>query len=65
MYHGVREITKEIYERNKERGVLSREDEEKVFDQAQLCGYGVYFTQVYAGKDGKYYVRFDMGDTCD
>lgn len=65
MYHGVREITKEIYDRNKEHGVLCDEDMEKVFTQAQLCGYGVYYTQVRAGKDGKYYVEFDMGDTCD
>ena len=60
-----REITQEMYERNKDRGTLSREDEEQVFTQAEMCGYGVYGTQVVAGDDGKYYVFYEIGDSCD
>lgn len=65
MIKGERRITKEMYDRSKDRGVLSREDIGQIFTQAEVWGYGIYFTQVYAGDDGKYYVRYEMGDTCD
>lgn len=66
MVRGERRITKEMYERNKDRGVLYHEEDiDKVFTQAEVWGYGVYSTQVVAGTDGNYYVRYEMGETCD
>lgn len=66
MIKGERKITQEMYERNKDRGVLYHEEDiDKVFTQAEVWGYGIYFTQVYAGDDGNYYVRYEMGDSCD
>ena len=58
-----REITKEIFD-NATNGVLNKEDYDKVFNIAEVCGYGVYCPYVYE-KDGKYIVRFELGDTCD
>lgn len=60
-----REITKEIYERAKEnRNYIASEDMEKIFNISELCGYGVYGDQVYE-ENGKYFVKFRLGSTCD
>jgi hypothetical protein len=60
-----REINKEIYDRAMERnGHITKEDEEKVFSPAEIWGYGVYGTKVLE-EDGKYYVYFDMRDSCE
>ena len=59
-----REITKEVFDRADERGYLAQKDYLKVFDESERMGYGVYADKVY--KDGdKYYVSFEMGDSCD
>lgn len=65
MHRGIRKISREIYERNKDHGFLSEEDEKKVFSKMEILGYGVYWTQVFTGDDGEFYVRFERGDTCD
>ena len=65
MYSCNREINKDIYERAlTNRKYIIGEDMPKVFKEAELCGYGIYGTQVFE-KDGKYYVSYYMGSTCD
>lgn len=60
-----KEIPKEVYDRAMEHGGhLTGADEAKTFSQAILCGYGLYGTQVYE-EDGKYYVKYQCGDSCD
>lgn len=58
-----REISKEIYDRS-ERGYLKGPDYQKVFSQSELMGYGVYNDKVYE-EDGKYYISFELGSSCD
>jgi hypothetical protein len=61
----LREITYEQYERAKAKsGYLTEEDRETVFYPSELYGYGVYGGDVIE-RDGKYYVRFSLGSTCD
>lgn len=59
----IREISKEIYDKAK-NGVLPKEDYDKVFTISELCGYGVYLPRVFT-KDGKYYISFELGSSCD
>lgn len=59
----LREITAEQYARAK-NGYLTKEDREMVFSPSELYGYGVYGGDVIE-RDGKYYVRFSLGSTCD
>jgi hypothetical protein len=58
-----REITAEQYARAK-NGYLTKEDRETVFSPSELYGYGVYGGDVIR-RDGKYYVRYSLGSTCD
>ena len=61
----IKEISKEIYDKAiKNNGYITDEDEWKVFTESQIMGYGIYGTHVYE-EDGKYYVHYSMGDTCD
>lgn len=60
-----REISKDIYDRSQQHnGFIAAEDTNKVWSDSELIGYGVYGDQTYE-KDGKYYVSFEMGDSCD
>lgn len=59
----LREITAEQYARAK-GGYLTKEDREAVFSPSELYGYGVYGGDVIE-RDGKYYVRYSLGSTCD
>ena len=61
-----REITKEQFDRalKYRNGYLTKEDMEVVFDESERYGYGVYGGGVIE-RDGKYYVRFSLGSTCD
>ena len=59
----LREITAEQYARAK-NGYLTKEDRKAVFSPSELYGYGVYGGDVIE-RDGKYYVRFSLGSTCD
>jgi hypothetical protein len=62
------EISKEFYDKcQKEtggRGFVPEKFESEIFSKAQLCGYGIYGTNIYE-KDGKYYCHYDMGSSCD
>ena len=58
-----RQIDKEIYERST-NGFLTREDYRKVFTDAEVMGYGVYGARAYE-ENGEYFVRFEMGNSCD
>ena len=65
MYRGEREITKDMYDRAiANRQYLAKEDYDKVFTTAELCGYGVYRAMVKE-VDGKYVVVYHMGNSCD
>ena len=60
-----REISKEVYDRAvKNRNFIAKEDEDTVFTEAERWGYGVYGDRVFE-KDGKYFVAYERGDSCD
>lgn len=60
-----REITKEVYNHAKtNRGYIMADDRSEVFTISELIGYGVYGDQVFE-RDGKYYVSYLLGSTCD
>ena len=60
-----REITKEQYERAvQNKGYISEVDKADVFTESEIWGYGVYGNKVVED-DGKYYVHYSIGDTCD
>ena len=61
-----REITREQYDRavNEHHNYLAKEDEEIVFTIDERWGYGVYGARVFS-EDGKYYVTYRLGSTCD
>jgi len=54
-----REITKEQAEK-----VIHENDWSNIFSQSEVCGYGVYGERVRE-EDGKYYVEYYRGDSCD
>lgn len=54
-----REITEEQY-----KNVKERQDASGIFSEAEVLGYGIYQERYYE-KDGKYYVDFEMGTSCD
>lgn len=60
-----REITKEQFERAKlHHGYIAAEDMEDIFDASERYGYGVYGPSAFE-RDGKYFVHFSLGSTCD
>ena len=60
-----REISKEIYDRSQQHnGFIAAEDQDKVWSVSEQLGYGVYGGQTFE-KDGKYYVGYEIGDSCD
>lgn len=63
-----REITKEEYdeimEASDNRGFVPAHLETKYFRPAILYGYGLYGTRV-SKRDGKYYLWYKTGNTCD
>lgn len=59
------EISKDIYDRAQEHyGWILSEDQDKIFDNTWLLGYGVYRAMAYE-KDGKYYCSWYHGESCD
>lgn len=54
-----REITKEQYDR-----AVNDHDARGIFTDSEVMGYGVYNTE-YIEEDGRYFVTFELGDTCD
>lgn len=59
MVHIRREITKEQAEK-----VIHEKDWSDIFDVSEVCGYGVYGERVLE-LDGKYYVDYSRGESCD
>lgn len=60
-----REISKEIYDRAMaNHGQITKDDTDSVYSISEVMGYGVYSERVLE-EDGKYYVSFQMGDSCD
>lgn len=60
-----REITKEQYENAlSNHRYITEYDKYDVFSDSERLGYGVYSPLVHE-ENGKYYVLFELGDTCD
>lgn len=68
MVNCTREITKEQFDEimtaSNGRGFIPANLEEKYFDVCILWGYGLYGTRVYE-KEGKYYLDYSRGESCD
>ena len=66
------EVSKEVYERAKERAMdknrssfyMAQADEEALFSDAIRFGYGLYNCQVRE-ENGKYICSYMTGDSCD
>ena len=57
----VREITEEQYNR-----AVNKLDTSGLFSPQEVMGYGVYCERYFQDKeDGKYYVEYSVGDSCD
>lgn len=54
-----REITKEQYDR-----AVNDHDTSGIFTDSEVMGYGVYSTE-FIEENGKYFVTYELGDTCD
>ena len=54
-----REITKEQAEK-----VIHENDWSNIFSQSEVCGYGVYGERIRE-ENGKYFVEFYRGESCD
>lgn len=60
-----REITKEQYDNAMDnQRFITEEDMTKIFSDSERLGYGVYLPQVKE-ENGRYYVWFELGDSCD
>jgi len=60
-----REIDKELYDKCMEcGGHIPAEMQHDFYGEAVMQGYGFYGDRVYE-KDGKYFVRFSIGSSCD
>ena len=46
------------------RNVTEKHDTTDIFTAQEVCGYGVYCERYYA-QDGKYFVEYSVGDSCD
>lgn len=55
----IKEITEEQYKQVKEHHNAAG-----IFEEREVCGYGVYGDRYYE-QDGKYYVSYMLGDSCD
>ena len=55
-----RELTKDQYDRY-QKGELKKSE---LFSEAAIMGYGVYLGVPYE-EDGKYFVNYSMGSSCD
>lgn len=60
-----KEIPKEIYDQAAaNNGNIPESTYSDIFSTSELIGYGVYFVRALQ-KDGKYFVRYQRGDSCD
>ena len=63
--YNIREITKEQYERAMQHsGYIAKEDESAIFTTAEIWGYGVYSLKAKE-ENGKFYVHYELGSSCD
>lgn len=53
------EIDKEKYDKAIEEGAYS------IINPDIIMGYGVYCAEVTATEDGKYYLHYERGSSCD
>ena len=60
-----RQISKEVYDRAiANNGHITSEDEAEIFSYIEQTIYGIYRTVAFE-LDGKYFVRYELGDTSD
>ncbi len=60
-----KEITKEQYNRAISKNkMIVPEDMENVFTASELYGYGIYGNSVFT-ENGKFYVKYNIGSSCD
>lgn len=59
MVEVTKEITKEQFDKAKEEGAMSL-----ITNPNLLMGYGVYGAFVFE-RDGKHFLRYERGDSCD
>ena len=60
-----RQISKEVYDRAiANNGHITSEDEAEIFSYIEQTLYGIYRTGAFE-LDGKYFVRYKLGDTSD
>lgn len=60
-----REIDREQYNRAVENnGHIAQRDQKSVFTASEIYGYGVYYDTVYS-KNGRFFVMFNRGESCD
>ena len=58
-------ISKEVYDRAiANNGHITSEDEAEIFGYIERCVYGIYRTVAFE-LDGKYFVRYELGDSAD
>lgn len=62
-----KEIPKEVYDRAMaNHGIMTDEDQKKMFDVSIINGYGLYCVGVYKDEAaGKYMCTYYIGDSCD
>ena len=58
MKHITTEITKEEYDK------AQKEGSDSLVPEYVVCGYGLYGSRVYE-EDGKFYLKWEQGDSCD
>lgn len=60
-----KEISKEIYDKAvANNGTVPDSAYKDIFSVSELIGYGVYRVSAFE-KDGKYFVKYQRGDSCD
>lgn len=67
MVNSKKELTKEEWEQYTEvtkSGIRIVSNELKVFGESLCMGYGIYGTRCYE-EDGRYFVDYSRGETCD
>lgn len=58
-------ITKEQFKRAMENGgYIDDQDMTSIFNEAERLGYGIY-SPIVREENGKYYVDYYRGETCD
>lgn len=65
MNYATKEISKELYDQSMaNNGFIPDDKYVETFGVSLTYGYGVYYPKVHT-KDGKYYVTYSFGSSCD